>query len=359
MAAGKTILCFIESLEAGGAQRQLIALASLLKAKGHHPIFVTYHPDDFYADSLDSLGIEHVFLKSAQGKLARINAFWKAIKSHSPYCVVSFSESASMILCILHLSHHFMLIVSERNATHKIRFQEWLRFQLYRTADHVVCNSTSKYNFVIDRVHHLSHKTHVIHNYLDTNLFKPIAHANSSTSRRLLVLARVAPQKNMLRFIEALRMVRDDGFPITVDWYGQPTEPYLSRCKRRMETLGVGDILHLHTPISHVEELYNQYDGFCLPSTYEGFPNVIGEAMSCGIPVLCGDVCDNKYILGEGTGNLVFDPLNIEDMKEKIEMFCHLGSKELETIGSNNRKRAVELFSSDKFVNAYLQLMDL
>ena len=28
MATGKTILCFIESLEAGGAQRQLIALAS-------------------------------------------------------------------------------------------------------------------------------------------------------------------------------------------------------------------------------------------------------------------------------------------------------------------------------------------
>ena len=153
--------------------------------------------------------------------------------------------------------------------------------------------------------------------------------------------------------------MRDDGFLLTVDWYGQPTEPYLSSCKRQMEALGVTDILHIHTPISHVEELYNQYDGFCLPSTYEGFPNVIGEAMSCGIPVLCGDVCDNKFILGENTGNLAFDPFSVEDMKDKIEMFCNLGKEQLEAIGSSNRKRALELFSSDKFVNAYLQLMTL
>ena len=198
MATGKTILCFIESLEAGGAQRQLIALASLLKARGYRPVFVTYHPDDFYAESLDSLGIEHVFLKSAQGKLARIAAFWKTIKSHSPYCVVSFSESASMILCTLRLFHRFLLIVSERNATHKIRFREWLRFQLYRASDHVVCNSTSKYNFVIERVPHLAKKTHVIHNYLDTNLFQPIHHDKSSTEKRLLVVARKVPFRSTM-----------------------------------------------------------------------------------------------------------------------------------------------------------------
>ena len=45
-------------------------------------------------------------------------------------------------------------------------------------------------------------------------------------------------------------------------------------------------------------------------------------------------------------------------MKEKIESFCNLGNEQLEAIGSGNRKRALELFSSDKFVNAYLQLMN-
>ena len=44
-------------------------------------------------------------------------------------------------------------------------------------------------------------------------------------------------------------------------------------------------------------------------------------------------------------------------MKDKIEMFCNLGKEQLEAIGSSNRKRALELFSSEKFVNAYLQLM--
>ena len=357
MVASKKILCFIESLEAGGSQRQIIALASLLQRNGHHPVIVTYYPNDFYAETLDTLGIEHIFLNTSSSKLSRLRAFWKLLKKQSPDSVVSFTEASSMLLCIIRLFRHFRLIVSERNVTQEMVHSEWLRFQLFRFADKVVCNSTSQYKFIEKNMPFLTPKTVVINNYLDTEFFKPLQAKKVSSERSLLVLARVTPQKNLVRFIEALRMVRDDGFHLLVDWYGHHTEPYLSECLELVSKYKLGDILHIHPPVSHVEKLYNQYDGFCLPSIYEGFPNVVSEALSCGVPVLCGDVCDNTLIVGENTGNPIFNPFDVTDMKEKIEHFCTLDESQLQAIGKANRERALYLFSSDKHVNEYLQLM--
>ncbi len=358
MQTGMKILCFIESLEAGGAQRQLISLASLLKKEGHHPIIVTYYPNNFYADALASMGIEHIFLETSNSKFGRISAFGKVIKDQAPYCVVSFEESASMILCLFRMFRKFKLIVSERNATLKIEFRDWLRFQLYRVADKVVCNSMSKCKFLEEKTPYLKSKTSTIINYLDTEKFKPLDKPRQSSKRRLLVLARIVPQKNVIRFIEALKMVRDDGYDLSVDWHGQPIEPYHTECSDLIAKYKLGDMLHILPPISGVENVYNEYDGFCLPSIYEGFPNVVGEALSCGVPVLCGDVCDNKFLVGE-KGNLVFNPYEINDIKEKIEQFCNLTDTQLIEIGKNNRNRALGIFSSGKFVNDYLNLMEL
>lgn len=359
MSSGKKILCFIESLEAGGAQRQLISLASLLKDEGHHPVIVTYYPNSFYADTLSSLGIEHIFLENSFSSFRRLAAFRRVLKSQAPYCVVSFEETASMYLCFLRMFMKFKLIVSERNATLKIGAIERLRFQLYRVADKVVCNSMSKSKFIEDNVPHLSSKTHTIINYLDTERFKPLQLPRQTSSlRRLLVLARVVPQKNVERFIEALRLLKADGCHLSVDWHGQPIEPYHTKCQELISKYQLDDILKINPPISDVEEVYNKYDGFCLPSIYEGFPNVVGEAMSCGVPVLCGDVCDNKFLLGEES-NLLFNPYDINDMKDKLELFCNLSNEQLQEKGKNNRKRALKIFSSAIFVKEYLNLMEL
>jgi glycosyltransferase involved in cell wall biosynthesis len=173
----------------------------------------------------------------------------------------------------------------------------------------------------------------------------------------MLVLARIAPQKNTKRFIQALKGVKDDGFRLHIDWYGQHFEPYHTECLNMMEEQGVSDMLHIHPAASQVEKLYCNYDALCLPSIFEGFPNVVGEAMSCALPVVCGDVCDNRLIVGEENGNLLFDPYDIADMKEKIEQFCQLDSRQLRAIGEANRERAVQLFAPGKFESEYLKLL--
>ena len=354
-AAGSTILCFIENLEAGGAQRQLIALATMLQRNGFKPVVVTYYHDNFYAPQLSSRGIHHIELPE-QSKAGRIASFWKVLGSEKPEAVFSYSESASMVLCALRAARRFRLIVSERNTTQKASAMDRLRFQLYRLADHVVSNSTSQAEFIKRNASFLATKTVVINNYLDTDHFKP-GHPSTTTERRMLVLARIAPQKNTKRFIQAIKGVKDDGYRLTIDWYGQPFEPYHTECLEMAKELGVDDMLHIHPAVSKVEELYSRYDALCLPSLFEGFPNVVGEAMSSALPVVCGDVCDNRLIVGEENGNILFDPCDTDDMKAKIEQFCHLDNEQLKNIGEANRKRAVRIFDPGKYESQYLKLL--
>ena len=60
----KKILCLIDSLGAGGAQRQMVGLATFLKEKGYDVVVAIYHKDNgelFYADNLLSAGVSYVF----------------------------------------------------------------------------------------------------------------------------------------------------------------------------------------------------------------------------------------------------------------------------------------------------------
>lgn len=44
------------------------------------------------------------------------------------------------------------------------------------------------------------------------------------------------------------------------------------------------------SPNQSIEVEYRKADIFCLPSLYEGYSNVVAEAMSCELPLLCSSV---------------------------------------------------------------------
>ena len=68
------ILCFIDCLGAGGAQRQLVGLASMLHQRGIDVKVCYYHDIPYYKEYLEERGIEHVLIPSACSQIKRIHA---------------------------------------------------------------------------------------------------------------------------------------------------------------------------------------------------------------------------------------------------------------------------------------------
>ena len=102
---------------------------------------------------------------------------------------------------------------------------------------------------------------------------------------------------------------------------------------------------------------YQKADIFCLPSYFEGFPNVVCEAMSCGLPILASNVCDNANIVSEGENGVLFNPQSIDEISLAVITMLERHQEELNRMSSTSRLRAQELFSLKAFVNDYISII--
>lgn len=354
------IVLFIDSLCAGGAQRQLVGLAKLLKQSGHQVQVITYYDIPFYLEFLQKCGVPYKNVAKAQCKYSRIYHIYREIKFCNPDWIIAYLDTPSMIACMCKLIKiGAKLLVSERNTTQVLTLKTRLKFLLYKVADVVVANSCSQEKFVLKHFPFLQSKMCVITNFVDTDYFSPIEFSRKDTDIcRIICVGRIARQKNVLRFIKAIHVLvgKEDKFHVV--WYGRGDKEYKVDCERLIEEYGLSKYFEFREPIRNIRDKYREADMCCLPSIYEGFPNVICEAMSCGLPILCGNVCDNPFMVKHNVNGLLFDPLNEYDMAEKLRSFIALPFETKKAMSLKNREDALDKFSEKRFVRQYLSLLN-
>ena len=104
---------------------------------------------------------------------------------------------------------------------------------------------------------------------------------------------------------------------------------------------------------NEMPSLYNASDMMINLSNYgEGFPNVIGEAMSCGLPVMANDIGDTKKIIG--TKGIIIDINNLRNINEKINYLISLSK--LKNKKLQIRNHIISKFSISYMIDAYLKL---
>lgn len=360
----KRILCLIDSLGAGGAQRQMVGLATFLKEKGYDVVVAIYHQDNgelFYADNLLSAGVPYVFLKKAERNLTRPYYIAKYIRKVRPDVVISYLFTPCICASFARIfNRRFKLIVSERNTTQQTGRNEIIRFNLFRVANYVVPNAYSQEDYIKKTFPFLSNKVVTIPNFVDLEHFMPPVSHTRREVPEVAVAASIWASKNTLGFIDAVAALRNKGYKFHISWYGLNNTwvDYINLCKQKIEAFALCDFIELKEKTTHIKEIYQDADFFCLPSFYEGTPNVICEAMACGLPVVCSDVCDNSRYVSNGENGFLFNPNNTESIKDAFEKLFALSDVDYLLFRNKSREKAVRELSKEVFIKSYINLIE-
>lgn len=357
----KRITCFIDSLGAGGAQRQLVGLAAFLKEQGYDVSVAFYHNNCFYEDLLQRSGVPYVFLKKAEKTTFRIWHVARYLRKIKTDVVVSYLETPSICACVAKLfNHRFKLIASERSTTQHTGYKERIRFNLFRKADYVVPNAYAQEEYIKQAFPFLLDKVVTIPNFVDLDYFVPPTTRIRREIPEVMVAASIKATKNTLGFIDAVVTLKEKGYRFHVSWYGlnEENKGYCDQCLEKIKRLGVGDCIELKEKTTQIKDCYQNADYFCLPSFFEGTPNVICEAMACGLPVACSDVCDNSKYVIERENGFLFNPKETSSMVTAFEHLFALSDEDYGQYCDRSRELALQKLSKDKFIKAYIKLIE-
>lgn len=124
-------------------------------------------------------------------------------------------------------------------------------------------------------------------------------------SRRVIAVGRLDYQKGFDRLIKAWRLVMDKGL---TDWhldiFGQGEwKDYLNNI---IHENNLGNCVTVNAPVSDIAAQYTSSSLLAMSSNYEGFPMVMIEAMSCGLPVVTFDYkCGPRDIITPEVNGLI------------------------------------------------------
>lgn len=132
---------------------------------------------------------------------------------------------------------------------------------------------------------------------------------------RILGVGRLVPKKGFDTLVEACALLRDRGVDLEAVIAGERGE-HEPEIRRRIERLGLSGLVRLAGPMSQAElyEAYRKASMFCLPCRVlddgdrDGIPNVLVEAMACGLPVVTTPVSGIPELVHHERDGLLVPP---------------------------------------------------
>ncbi len=357
------ILAFIDSLGAGGAQRQLVALAVGLVRLGHQVELAVYHqePTFFLQSLVDSDIPVHHLVRGRRISADVIFALRRLCSERTFDIVVSFLDAPNMYAELALLGQFSpRLVVSERNSYEKGKpsLTKYLLDSLHRCADAVTVNTYYQARQLTKAIPSLTHKTHIIYNGIDLYAFCP--HRNPALpTDSFLCVGSVVPRKNICTLINALDIYRNRyGHAPTVNWVGtaQHTQESAGEYAHALELLQQLDLTDNWIWLgeqSNMPAIYNSFSSFIHPSLREGLPNAVCEAMASGLPPLVSNIGENAKIVEEGVSGFYFDPTSPKSIAEVIRIYLTAPDDLKARMGAAARQFAERNFSLPTYAVNY------
>ncbi|MBX9775412.1 MAG: glycosyltransferase [Xanthobacteraceae bacterium] len=356
----------ITDLNAGGAERMLVNLVTRLdRARFRNEVISLIEPG-VMASELAAVGIPVINLAMRRGRpsISGMLALVRHLRRSRPAIIQSWLYHADLAATLASRAAPESALIwnircSDLPGQSEAGHLRWLVKLLARMSawpQAVVCNSDAGRQYH-EAVGYRPRQWVGIPNGVDTERFRPRPEARRRLRQEIGAgvddpvigyVARLHPMKDVPAFLRAARLFADSHpncrFVACGDGFHRNGE-----VSALVAQAGLTDRVHLLGVRNDMEAVYPAFDVLALSSAYgEGFPNVLIEAMACGIPCVATDVGDSRAIVAD-TG-LIFPPRDPEALARGWNMAM---SPESQMMGQQARARAVDQFGIDRVCLLY------
>lgn len=313
------LLYLIRSLTSGGAEKQLVELVNSIDKSIIEP-HIIIHKKEIHYDILNNNQIKlKIIEKDKKISFKYYLEVLDYIKNNDIDIIHSFMVNTNFHGKILSLLSHKKLVCSIRNSKYKLPWilLEWMTAWI--PSIYLFNSHTAKKEF-IRYLPIFKNKFKTIHNSIDLRKNNQYKQLDAKKIRKelgvkennyfIINVGRITEQKNQLCFLKAIKQAKDK-LPLVsfkAVLIGKvSSEKYLKEIKRYISLNNLSDLVSIIEPTKEIYKYYLSCNILVLSSSYEGFPNVIMEAIALNKPVIASNVSDIEYLIKDGENGFIFE----------------------------------------------------
>lgn len=298
MPTPRRILFLLPSLAGGGAERVVTTLLNHLDRTRFNPALAVLSMrnsvlKDSIPQDVELIDLGCSRLRYAPAKLLRL------IRQQQPQVVFSTVGHLNLAIAAMRplLPRDIRFIARETTVvTEGLRDESpfpslhgWAYRKFYPAFDLIICQSKAMRDDLVQNFGFPEARTMVIHNPCDVERIRALAAESFPqisdkvpAPLNMVAAGRLVPSKGIDLLLGALAKCENLDFRLTVLGEG----PLRQELSDRAADLGIADRVWLAGYQGNPYPFYARADAFVLSSRYEGFPNVVLEALACGTPVI-------------------------------------------------------------------------
>jgi len=373
----KRVGLIINSLSGGGAERVVCTLANHWTASGTADVFILCLSGENTAFELNGgVQVESIWKgkeKTGLGAAVRSREAGRAVREwrgrNNVDSCLSFLQRANFANVLSWAGktrEDGKIIISQRNvATHDYpartlngRIARYLIRRFYNRASSIICNSSG----VVESLSAIGVERElcrVVGNPQEINEINRAGAASPSRlwrtngKLRLIAVGRLIPQKGFDVLLPALgRLAHETDFECLILGRG----PLQRTLERQREALGLTQHVTFFGWDDNPFAAIHDADVFLLPSRWEGFGNVLLEAMALGRPIVAADCPGSpRWLLEDGKFGMLFENENSESLYQALEPLA-LDAEMRADYGRRAARRA-EDFSVEAMAQEYWEIL--
>jgi len=320
----KGVLIFSRAYQnmAGGVEKMSLDLAKGLADRGHQVTILSLDQDSDTAffDWPENVSWKKIGIGDPEKRasfvirLKRMRAIRNIIKELRPHVGLGFQVGSFALMRFASIGLGMQSVAAERNSPDL--FDYISRGKLKRFFSNIILGTSTKIAIQFEGYKSkyprwLRTKLVVTPNWV--RLAPDVASSNLPTKFKILFVGRLTFQKNVEVLLNAMNNL-PEFFELTIIGAG----PELSRL--RAIALESGRHIVFKDPQTDLRADYLSADVLCMPSRWEGFPNVVAEALAHGLPVVGFDGCSGipDLVVHNQTGVIAPGMDNPESLRQAL-----------------------------------------